>query len=190
MARQRLKALVADGRYDYMETGSLLSIKHNVKDILIPSEEDRMEMHPLDFEEYLWAMGDEVIGSFLRDCFDKKVPVGPVVHRRAMEVYRQYLLVGGMPQAVMAFLEQRDFEMADKEKKRILALYIYAENTRDFNREYESAYLIPIVGIPGTCEHNDAPPLAAPLRAPAPRPAPACGFAGLFAPHTLLIRLR
>ena len=123
LARQRLKALVADGRYDYIETGSLLSIKQNVKDILIPSEEDSLEMHPLDFEEFLWAMGDEVLIPFLRDCFTKKMPVGTAVHRRAMEVYRQYSLIGGMPQAVLAYLDYGDFEAVDKEKKRILDLY-------------------------------------------------------------------
>ncbi|MCL2110657.1 MAG: DUF4143 domain-containing protein [Clostridiales bacterium] len=123
LARQRLKALVADGRYDYIETGSLLSIKQNVKDILIPSEEDSIEMHPLDFEEFLWAMDDEVTVPFIRECFDKTVPVGAAVHQRTMDKFRQYLLVGGMPQAVLAYLDGCDFEVADREKSRILALY-------------------------------------------------------------------
>ena len=123
LARQRIKTLVADGRYDYIETGSLLSIKQNVKDILIPSEEDSVEVHPLDFEEFLWAMGDDTMAPFLRDCFHKTAPVGTAVHRKAMDLYRQYLLIGGMPQAVLAYLDHRDFEAADKEKKRILALY-------------------------------------------------------------------
>ena len=123
LARQRLKALVADGRYDYIETGSLLSIKQNVRDILIPSEEERIEMHPLDFEEFLWAMQDETTAPFLRDCFDKSMPLGAAVHRRTMDMFRQYLLVGGMPQAVLAYLEGRDFSSADEEKQRILALY-------------------------------------------------------------------
>ena len=123
LARQRLKALVADGRYDYVETGSLLSIKQNVKDILIPSEEDILEMFPLDFEEFLWAMSDEVTTPFLRDCFNNTTQVGTAVHLRVMDAYRQYLLVGGMPQAVLAYFDHRDFEESDKEKKRILALY-------------------------------------------------------------------
>ena len=123
LARQRLKALVADGRYDYIETGSLLSIKQNVKDILIPSEEEQLQMYPLDFEEFLWAMGDEVMIPFLRDCFEQTRPVGTAVHRKAMDAYRQYMLIGGMPQAVLAYVEQRSFEAADKEKKRILSLY-------------------------------------------------------------------
>ena len=123
LARQRIKALVADGRYDYIETGSLLSIKQNVKDILIPSEEDCLEMHPLDFEEFLWAMNDEVTVPYLLECFEKTVSVGAAVHRKAMGVYRQYLLVGGMPQVVLAYMEHRDFSESEKEKKRILALY-------------------------------------------------------------------
>ena len=123
LARQHLKALTSDGRYDYIETGSLLSIKQNVKDILIPSEEDRLEMQPLDFEEFLWAMSDETMAPFLRECFNKTLPVGAAVHRKAMDAYRQYLLVGGMPQAVLAYLDRRDFAATDKEKKRILALY-------------------------------------------------------------------
>ena len=123
LARQFLKALVADGRYDYIETGSLLSIKQNVRDILIPSEEESLEMFPLDFEEFLWAMDDEVTSPFLRGCFYNTAPVGAAVHRKAMDLYRQYLLVGGMPQAVLAYLDRRDFEAVEKEKKRILALY-------------------------------------------------------------------
>ena len=123
LARQHLKALVADGRYDYIETGSLLSIRQNVRDILIPSEEERLEMHPLDFEEFLWAMGDEAMAPFLRDCFNRTAQVGIAVHRKAMDAFRQYLLIGGMPQAVLSYFERRDFEAADKEKKRILTLY-------------------------------------------------------------------
>ena len=147
LARQRLKALVADGRYDYIETGSLLSIKQNVKDILIPSEEDRLEMHPLDFEEFLWAMGDEVMSPFLRDCFNKTLPAGPAVHRRAMEAYRQYLLIGGMPQAVLAYADHRDFEMADKEKKRILALY--RNDMAKYASGYEKRVVETFDAIPG-----------------------------------------
>ena len=147
LARQRLKALVADGRYDYIETGSLLSIKQNVKDILIPSEEDRLEMHPLDFEEFLWAMGDEVMASFLRDCFDKTMAVGAAVHRKAMDAFRQYLLVGGMPQVVLAYLENRDFEAADREKKRILALY--RNDVAKFALGYEKRVVDIFDAIPG-----------------------------------------
>ena len=101
-----------------------LSTRYEARqDILIPSEEDRLEMFPLDFEEYLWAMNDDLTASFLRDCFYNTTPVGAAVHRKAMEIYRQYLLTGGMPQAVLAYQNHCDFEAADKEKKRILALY-------------------------------------------------------------------
>ena len=147
LARQRLKALVADGRYDYIETGSLLSIKQNVKDILIPSEEDRLEVHPLDFEEFLWAMSEEVMAEFLRDCFYKTMPVGAAVHRRAMDAFRQYMLIGGMPQAVLAYLDQRDFETADKEKKRILALY--RNDIAKFATGYEKRVVDIFDAIPG-----------------------------------------
>jgi len=123
LARQFLKTLVADGRYDFIETGSLLSIKQNVKDIIIPSEEERLEIHPLDFEEFLWAMGNEVTAPFLYECFSNKTPAGAAVHRKTMDLYRQYLLIGGMPQSVVAYQERLDFEAAEKEKKRILALY-------------------------------------------------------------------
>jgi len=147
LARQRLKALVADGRYDYIETGSLLSIKQNVKDILIPSEEDSLDMHPLDFEEFLWAMGDEVMAPFLRDCFSKTVSVGAAVHRRAMDLYRQYLLIGGMPQAVLAYLDHCDFETSEKEKKRILDLY--RNDIAKYATGYEKRVIEIFNAIPG-----------------------------------------
>lgn len=147
LARQRLKALVEDGRYDYIETGSLLSIKQNVRDILIPSEEERLEMHPLDFEEFLWAMNDEVTAPFIRDCFNKIIPAGAAVHRRTMDTYRQYLLVGGMPQAVLAYLDEHNFEAADKEKKRILALY--RNDVAKYAAGYEKRVVEIFDAIPG-----------------------------------------
>ena len=122
-ARQLLKYLVSDGRYDYMETGSLLSLKQNVKDILIPSEEEELPMFPMDFEEFLWALGDETIAPLLQHCFKQKKPLGQVLHRKAMNYFRQYLLVGGMPQAVMEYVKHKDFAKADKAKKQILTLY-------------------------------------------------------------------
>lgn len=93
-ARSAIKYLVADGRYDYIETGSLISIKKNVKDILIPSEEDHLEMYPLDFEEFLWALGNETLMNVIRDCFEKKRPLGQALHRKAMNYLRQYIIVG------------------------------------------------------------------------------------------------
>jgi len=123
IARQLLKHLVADGRYDYIETGSLISIRHNVKDILIPSEEESLEMHPLDFEEFLWAMGNETTVPFIRQCYEQLRPLGQALHRKVMNDFRQYLLVGGMPQAVLAYAEGKDFSASDTEKKSILNLY-------------------------------------------------------------------
>ena len=99
-ARSAIKYLVADGRYDYIETGSLISIRENVKDILIPSEEDPINMHPMDFEEFLWAVGNESMYDLIRDCYEKKKPLGQAPHRKAMDYFRQYMIVGGMPQAV------------------------------------------------------------------------------------------
>lgn len=121
-ARAAIKHLVKDGRFDYLETGSLISIKKNVKDILIPSEEDSIEMHPMDFEEFLWAMGDEMLMPYIKMQFDKKQPMGDF-HRRAMDLFRQYMIVGGMPQAVLAYVETRDFEKVDYAKRQILKLY-------------------------------------------------------------------
>ena len=122
-ARQLIKHLVSDGRYDFIETGSLISIKQNVKDILIPSEETELEMHPLDFEEFLWAMGDEATTTFLRHCFEGLTPLGQALHHKVMNDFRQYMLVGGMPQAVKAYAGGKDFRAADSEKKSILKLY-------------------------------------------------------------------
>ena len=121
-ARAAIKYLVADGRYDYLETGSLVSINRNVKDIVIPSEEHRISMFPMDFEEFLWAAGDDMTMPFVRECFEKRNPLGPL-HRKVMDMFRQYMIVGGMPQAVQAFFENRSFEDADIAKREILSLY-------------------------------------------------------------------
>lgn len=122
-ARAAIKYLVADGRYDYMETGSLMSIKKNVKDIVIPSEERHMKMYPLDFEEFLWAMGNDMIMSIIRKCYETKKPLGQVMHRKAMDYFRQYLIIGGMPQAVQEYITTRDFDKVDQVKRDILTLY-------------------------------------------------------------------
>ena len=122
-ARQAIKYLVADGRYDYIETGSLISIKKNVKEILIPSEEYRLKMYPMDFEEFLWACGDEVTMPVIEDSFKKKKPLGEVAHRKIMKTFRTYMAVGGMPQAVKAFTEGRPFDRIDFIKRNILDLY-------------------------------------------------------------------
>lgn len=122
-ARASLKYLVADGRYDYIETGSLMSIKKNVKDIVIPSEEDNIKMHPMDFEEFLWALSDEMTMPFIRTCFENKKPLGQAMHRKVMTLFRQYLIVGGMPQSVEKYVQTKDFDKVDKVKRRILNLY-------------------------------------------------------------------
>ena len=122
-ARGAIKHLVADGRYDYIETGSLISIKKNVKDILIPSEEEKIKMYPFDFEEFLWAMGNDTIMDFIRECYKNKKPLGQVLHRKAMDYFKEYMIVGGMPQAVEMYTNTRDFEKVDKIKRNILNLY-------------------------------------------------------------------
>ena len=106
-ARELIKYLVADGRYDYVETGSLISIKRNVANIVIPSEERKMDMGPLDFEEFCWAMGEELLAETIRKSFERLVPLPDALHKRAMRLWREYLLVGGMPQAVADYVEQR-----------------------------------------------------------------------------------
>ena len=122
-ARAAIKYLVADGRYDYIETGSLMSIRKNVKDITIPSEERHIRMYPMDFEEFLWAMDNEMLMPVIRDCFEKKKPMGQMLHRKAMDYFRQYMIVGGMPQAVEKYIQTRDFEAVDITKRNILTLY-------------------------------------------------------------------
>lgn len=121
-AREAIKYLVADGRYDYIETGSLISIMENKEDITIPSEERDIDMYPMDFEEFLWAQGDEMTMPFIRRCFERKESLGPV-HRQTMDLFRQYMIVGGMPQAVNKWEETHNFQDVDRVKRDILALY-------------------------------------------------------------------
>lgn len=123
MARQAIKHLVKDHRYDYIETGSLISIQKNIKDILIPSEERKISMYPMDFEEFLWAMGDTTTSKLLINVFEKKVALGDAVHRKLMRDFRLYMLVGGMPQAVATYLETNNFKNVDEIKRDILKLY-------------------------------------------------------------------
>lgn len=121
-ARQAIKYMVADGRYDYIETGSLISIKKNVKDILIPSEEMKLKLYPLDYEEFLWATGNETY-RLLKDFYDKKTAIGNSVNRKLMRDFRMYMAVGGMPQAVQAYLEKKSFREIDEVKRNIIRLY-------------------------------------------------------------------
>lgn len=122
-ARAALKYLVLDGRYDYLETGSLMSIKKNVKDIVIPSEERHIKMYPMDFEEFLWALGNDNIMEIIRKHFNDRKEMGQITHRKAMDYFRQYLIVGGMPQVVQEFVNSKDFKKVDRIKRDILTLY-------------------------------------------------------------------
>lgn len=123
IARQAIKALVEDGRYDYIETGSLISIHKNVEDIIIPSEEEVLEMYPMDYEEFLWATGDEGSMDLLREAWQKKRGFGDAVNRKLMRDFRLYMLVGGMPQAVSKYIDTKDLSAVDKVKRGIIRLY-------------------------------------------------------------------
>lgn len=122
-ARQAIKYLVADGRFDYIETGSLISIKKNVKDILIPSEEYRVKMYPMDFEEYLWALGDEITIPTVKNSFEERKALGDTIHRKIMKTFRTYMVVGGMPQAVDAYVSGKTYAQIDFVKRNIISLY-------------------------------------------------------------------
>jgi len=128
-ARQAIKYLVKDGRYDYIETGSLISIRKNVKDILIPSEEVKLHMFPIDYEEFRWALGDTATIRLLQGCFHDKTSLGDATNRKLMRDFRLYMLVGGMPQAVAAYLETNNLEKVDSVKRSIITLY-----EDDFNK--------------------------------------------------------
>ena len=123
-AREAVKYLVADGRYDYIETGSLISIRENVDNITIPSEERKIKMFPVDFEEFMLYMNEELLLEYIKKCLEMKQPLDQKMHQKAMHIFKEYMLVGGMPQAVVAFKENaRDFAAADIEKRDILSLY-------------------------------------------------------------------
>ena len=135
-AREDIKFLVADGRFDYIETGSLISIKKNVKDIVIPSEEETLEMFPMDFEEFLWAMGNETLMPYIEDRYAKRLPLEQALHRKAMDLFRLYMVVGGMPQSVLRYVETQDFRKVEAVKRQILTLYRndihkYADNAEN-----------------------------------------------------------
>ena len=121
-ARQAIKYLVQDGRYDYIETGSLISIKQNTKNITIPSEEERIEMYPMDFEEFKWALGDSVSISLIRTFYEKQTPLG-AAHRTKLQDLRLYMLIGGMPQAVNEYINTNNLAKVDAVKRRIIQLY-------------------------------------------------------------------
>ena len=122
-ARQAIKYLVADGRYKYIETGSLLSIKKNTKDILIPSEEHKISMYPMDFEEFLWAIGDNMTADTIKLLIKSKKTAGNALHRNLMRTFRLYMLIGGMPQAIESYLESNNLQVVDEVKREIIDLY-------------------------------------------------------------------
>lgn len=122
-ARQAIKYLVKDGRYDYIETGSLISIKKNTKNITLPSEEERITLYPMDFEEFRWALGDESTVPLLRSFYEQRLPLDKA-HREKMRDFRLYMLVGGMPQAVDAYLRTNNFSMVDRAKRGIIRIYL------------------------------------------------------------------
>ena len=122
-ARQAIKYLVADGRYRYIETGSLLSLRRNTQDILIPSEEYKISMYPMDYEEFLWAIGDNVTADTIRLLLETKKPAGNSMHRELMRIFRLYMLIGGMPQAIETYLEKKNLCSVDETKRAIVDLY-------------------------------------------------------------------
>lgn len=153
-AREAIKYLVADGRYDFIETGSLISIKENVKDIVIPSEERHIKMYPMDFEEFCWALHEKPLIPYIRDCFDKRVPLERSIHDKAMLLFKQYLLVGGMPKVVAEFVErQKSFCVADVEKRDILELY--RSDIMKIKAQYRAKVLAIFDQIPGLLSRHE-----------------------------------
>lgn len=153
-ARAAIKYLVLDGRYDYIETGSLISIKENVKNIVIPSEERHISMYPLDFEEFCYALNEEVIIDYIKTCFKKRKPLEESLHKKAMLLFKQYMLVGGMPMPVIKYFENdKSFFEADKEKRDILSLY--REDIMKINARYRSKVLAIFDQIPGLLSKHE-----------------------------------
>jgi len=147
-AREAIKYLVADGRYDYIETGSLISIKENVDNIVIPSEEEKIKMYPLDFEEFCIASGEELMIEYIRDCYKNLKPLEEKYHRKASVLVREYMLVGGMPQSVVAYLENnKDFYESDKAKRLILNLY--RDDIKKASNKYKYKVSALFENIPG-----------------------------------------
>ena len=153
-ARAAIKYLVADGRYDYIETGSLISIRENVKNIVIPSEERNINMYPLDFEEFAIALEEDLLVEYIKKCFEKREPLERSMHNQAMLLFHQYMLVGGMPMPVVAFIEnKKDFTEADKEKRDILKLY--REDIMKIDMRYRSKVLAIYDQIPGFLSQHE-----------------------------------
>lgn len=153
-AREAIKDLVKDGRYDYIETGSLISIKENVQDIVIPSEERKIRMFPMDFEEFLIAEGEEQLLKHLKRCAEERKPLEDAFHKRASYAFREYLLIGGMPQSVLGYLENgKSFSKADEAKREILDLY--RDDIKKASRRYNLKISRVFENIPGFLSKHD-----------------------------------
>lgn len=150
LARQAIKKLVKDGRYDYIETGSLISIKKNIRDIRIPSEETRLTLYPMDYEEFKWALGDTVTIPMLKEAFKNKISLGDAVTRQQMRDFRLYMLIGGMPQAVEKYLKTNNLELVDAQKREIIELY--ADDFRKIDPTGRAARIF--YSIPGQLNKN------------------------------------
>lgn len=153
IARSSIKQLVADGRYHYIETGSLLSLKQNASGQPIPSEELSIRMNPLDFEEFLWARGKALAAQFIRESFDDRLPLDEGSHRDIMRLFREYMLVGGMPQAVEAFLDKNSFQAADEAKRTVLELY--RKDIARFAKGFENKVRLAFDAIPGQLSKHE-----------------------------------
>ena len=152
-AREFIKHLVADGRYDYVETGSLVSIKHNVADILIPSEEEAFVLNPFDFEEFLWALEEEPLVAAMQDSAQNLKPLPQPIHQKCMRLFREYMLVGGMPSPLSVYVATRDFEQADDEKRQILSLY--RKDIARYARGYEHRVISVFDEIPSQLSKHE-----------------------------------
>ena len=153
-ARQAVKYLVADGRFDYIETGSLISIRENVENITLPSEERKMAMYPMDFEEFAWALGEEVMADYIRKCYEKRMPLEQSLHAKAMMLFRQYMIVGGMPQSILAYIgNDRNFRRADMEKRDILEMY--RSDIMKIRSSYKSGVIALFDQIPSFLSHKE-----------------------------------
>lgn len=151
--RSLIKHFVKDGRYDFIETGSLISLKQNIKDILIPSEEEVITLYPLDYEEFLWAMKDNISIPLIKEHFDKRKPLGEAIHKKMMHRFKEYILVGGMPQAILKYIETKNFYEIDKVKRRILKLY--RDDVSKFAHGYEYKVLSIFDEIPSQLSKHE-----------------------------------
>lgn len=153
-ARAAIKYLVQDGRFDYLETGSLISVKENIRDIVIPSEERSIKMYPLDFEEFSWALGETLLIDYIKKCFETRTALDKDLHNKAMLLFMQYVLVGGMPKPVVLFLEnKKDFARCDEEKRDILNLY--RNDIMKIKAQYRNKVLAIFDSIPGLLSQHE-----------------------------------